>query len=49
MARQRKTRDYWEVRGYYAHGWECVISCEAGGRVNSWPLFQQIEGTDDHR
>jgi hypothetical protein len=26
MARQRKTRDVWEVMGYYAHGWECVTA-----------------------
>jgi hypothetical protein len=23
---QRKTKDEYEVQGYYAHGWECVTA-----------------------
>ena len=26
---KRKTRDYWDIEGYYAHGWESVTAEDA--------------------
>lgn len=45
MAYIRKTRDEFEVQGYYAHGWEC-LTCEESMRaaIEQKRCYRENEG-----